>query len=105
MNEMTFKTRINGEQFYDLLCALGAEPQRTDVGFRVCTGDYWDAVGIMEDVESDYRMEDFDYDRLKRAIEATGKSVSLLLQWMKAVYLLHERTGIWMNFSILNFEP
>ena len=104
MCELSFKTRIDGEKFFNLLKALDGCAERTSDGFQVYSGDYWDAVENLKVFTSDARsamMEEWQ-DEIEKAIADTGKPVEVLQSWLEAVYLIHERTNAPMKFTILN---
>ncbi len=99
---LNFKTRINGEDFFNLLCVLGGMPERKGNEFLISTGDYWDCVENLKLWSGDVRsaMVDNWQKEIEEAVAKTGKSVDVLIMWLQSVYAIHERNCVWMKFEI-----
>ena len=99
---LSFETRIDGEKFYKLLCALGASPERKGNEFTVYTGDYNDALEDFKIWNSQLRsvMEKEWQKNIEKAVMCWGKSADVLIDWMTATYLIHKRDCPLMKFSI-----
>lgn len=99
---LNFNTRINGDDFFNLLCALGGSPKREGNGFLISTGDYWDCVENLKCYESDVRsaMADEDQKEIEKAVAKSGKPLDVLIMWLQSVYVIHERNCMWMKFEI-----
>lgn len=99
--QLNFKTRINGEKFFNLLQALGGSPDRKGNEFYISTGDYWDCVQNLECEQAGIHFNDEEEnERVARAIADFGKPIDLLIDWLKAVYFVHERSWVYMKFAI-----
>lgn len=97
---LNFNTRINGEDFYGLLCALGATPQRDGNEFYIATGDYTDALLDLQGWANGAPMAQEWKQAIDQAVAKTGKPVDVLITWLEAAYTIHERNCVWMKFSI-----
>lgn len=99
---LSFNTRINGEDFYGLLCALGGMPERNGNVMTISTGDYSDAVENLKLWNGPVRsamVEEWQQE-VEQAVAKTGKPASVLIAQLEAAYTIHERSSVWMKFSI-----